>query len=120
MSREADRKPGEAAEWQGRRDQRLHGEAQHPAEGSAGTVYSEIREGIHLELYCIIVSLQGGPKKEERAEGGDAKSGGVLVANWRKETSLTSSVFWPSDVILNAPFLIFLDELSPAYIVYRL
>ena len=28
-----------------------------------------------------IVPLQGGPKKEEKAEGGDAKSGGVLVAN---------------------------------------
>ena len=27
------------------------------------------------------VPLQGGPKKEEKAEGGDAKSGGVLVAN---------------------------------------
>ena len=75
-----------------------------------------MREGIHLDLYH---SLQGGPKKEEKAEGGDAKSGGVLVANWIKGTSLTSSVFWPSDVILNAPFLIFLDELSPAYIVYR-
>ena len=75
-----------------------------------------------IGLYCIIVSLQGGAKKEEKAEGGDAKSGGVLVANWRKEHSsrLSSSVFWPSDVILNAPFLIFLDELSPAYIVYRL
>ena len=90
MSREADRKPGEAAEWQGGRDQRLHGEAQHPAEGSAGTVYGEKREGIHHELYIFIASfilLQGGPKKEEKAEGGDAKSGGVLVANWRKEHS---------------------------------
>ena len=27
------------------------------------------------------LSLQGGAKKEEKAEGGDAKSGGVLVAN---------------------------------------
>ena len=27
------------------------------------------------------VPLQGGAKKEDKAEGGDAKSGGVLVAN---------------------------------------
>ena len=34
-----------------------------------------------FERLSCIASLQGGPKKEEKAEGGDAKSGGVLVAN---------------------------------------
>ena len=45
-------------------------------------MYSTARFERAFTLSCIvIVSLQGGPKKEEKAEGGDAKSGGVLVAN---------------------------------------
>ena len=43
-------------------------------------VYSTARCERAFTLICIS-SLQGGPKKEEKAEGGDAKSGGVLVAN---------------------------------------
>merc|ERR1712241_297635 len=36
----------------------------------------------YMEKHNIqLKDQQGGPKKEEKAEGGDAKSGGVLVAN---------------------------------------
>ena len=73
---QTDRKPGEAVDWEGRGDQRVHGEAPDP--GDARSQFSRVGNTAGNSQ----VKNQEGGKKAPAQDDGAEKAGGVLVSKW--------------------------------------